>query len=63
MTESSQYDGLTKAELVEELEPLGLPTDGTKDELVERLETANEGGPGTRGIRGDEPQYVGPKDS
>lgn len=34
----SQYSDATKAELIEELERRGLDTDGTKSELVARLE-------------------------
>lgn len=34
------YEDMTKAELEDELESLGLPKTGNKDELIERLEEA-----------------------
>jgi SAP domain len=38
--ESVSYDDMTKAELEAELEVLGLPKTGNKDELIERLKAA-----------------------
>ena len=52
----------TVPELKDELKDLGAPTDGNKEELVERLQAADPDyhGEGTKGIRGSEPQYAYP---
>ena len=52
---------LTKSELVDVADDMGIHTAGaTKDELVEAVEDRAHDGPGYRGIRADEPQYIYP---